>query len=319
VAGRIRALRRPLPAAADPPRREPPGRGPAGLVPGTSASRPAVADRGAALGTAYMVRSGATYEESAGVTSSPRAGPTSTRRGVLAYATRVSTCCRMIYADRRWPGRALLLRPAGPAPRERAAIPYGNGRPVPGRSSWGPRPTWTCGCCLSAAEYGLASRDLSTFLRARPLSRRRSSSLWEHLAHRLPPRRSPCAPPPAATTRGSVGDWSDLGHRSSSHGRKSLLDHRAGRLHPYPGSPRWPTRRGDGPSPRAAPRAARRALATTRLRTRPAAGTCAAMPDSSSSAWGDLRRAASAVGRCSPGRPTRAQANDAGWRTSGAT
>jgi hypothetical protein len=159
---------------------------------------------------AYMVRSGATYEECRGRHVISQGGAYQyDGGGVLAYRDALEHLLPMIYADPAL-ARDVLFYSAQQVPRPGSAqrIPYGMGaqcRPIQLGSSTD-MDLWLL---LAAAEYGLASRDLGTFSVPVRYLDGGSSSLWEHLRTAFHHQESLRAAH-GGYDAGSVGDWSDL-------------------------------------------------------------------------------------------------------------
>ena len=157
----------------------------------------------------YMLRSGATYEETCGHHIVSQGGYYQYDFGwQAAFRDPLQHALSLIYSD---PGlaREVLRYSAQEQDRASGEIPYGMGemcRPLPQGTSddldlW---LLWT------AAEYGLASRDLSFFNEKAGWRDGGSSTLWKHLVRAFTHQESLRGPHGGYTTAGTNGDWSDL-------------------------------------------------------------------------------------------------------------
>ena len=159
---------------------------------------------------AYLLRSGATYEECRGRHVISQGGAYQyDSGGVLAYRDALEHLLPMVYADPRL-ARDVLLYSAQQVPRPGGAepIPWGMGaqcRPVRLGSSTD-MDLWLL---LAASEYGLATRDLGTFSAPVRWLHGGRASLWAHLRaayrHQESLRRAH-----GGYDAGTTGDWSDL-------------------------------------------------------------------------------------------------------------
>ncbi len=158
---------------------------------------------------AYMLRSGATYQETCGHHIVSQGGYYQYDFGwQAAYRDPLQHALPLIYAA---PGlaREVLRYSAQEQNRGSGYIPYGIGemcQPLPQGTSndldlW---LLWT------AAEYGLASRDLAFFNERVRWSDGGSSTLWKHLVRAFTHQESLRGPHGGYLTAGTSGDWSDL-------------------------------------------------------------------------------------------------------------
>jgi Glycosyl hydrolase 36 superfamily, catalytic domain/Glycosyltransferase family 36 len=157
----------------------------------------------------YMLRSGATYEEACGHHIVSQGGYYQYDFGwQAAFRDPLQHALPLIYADPEL-AREVLRYSAQEQDRASGEIPYSMGemcRPLPQGTSddldlW---LLWT------AAEYGLASRDLSFFDEQATWRDGGSSSLWSHLERAFNHQESLRGPHGGYTTAGTNGDWSDL-------------------------------------------------------------------------------------------------------------
>ena len=157
----------------------------------------------------YMLRSGATYEEACGHHIVSQGGYYQYDFGwQAAYRDPLQHALPLIYADPRLT-REILRYSAQEQNRVSGEIPYSIGemcRPLPQGTSndldlW---LLWT------AAEYGLASRDLPYFNERLSWRDGGSSTLWKHLIRAFTHQESLRGPHGGYSTTGTNGDWSDL-------------------------------------------------------------------------------------------------------------
>jgi hypothetical protein len=157
----------------------------------------------------YTLRSGATFDEACGHHIVSQGGYYQYDFGwQAAYRDPLQHALPLIYSD---PGltREVLRYSAQEQDRASGTIPYSLGemcRPLPQGTSddldlW---LLWT------AAEYGLASRDLSFFNEKVGWRDGGSSSLWKHLIRAFTHQESFRGPHGGYLTTGTAGDWSDL-------------------------------------------------------------------------------------------------------------
>jgi hypothetical protein len=157
---------------------------------------------------AYMVRSGATYEECAGhhVVS---------QGGYYQYALDFQGAFRdplqhalpMIYADPAL-AREVILYSAGEQPRSLAQVPYGRTQNC-GIVHLGTSDDFDLWLLWAAAEYGLATRDTSLWNRIVPWSDGGRATLWQHLLHAFAHQEAQRSAD-GLYEAGTNGDWSDL-------------------------------------------------------------------------------------------------------------
>jgi hypothetical protein len=157
----------------------------------------------------YMLRSGATFDEACGHHIVSQGGYYQYDFGwQAAYRDPLQHVLPLIYAD---PGlaREVLRYSAEEQDRASGEVPYAMGemcRPLPQGTSddsdlW---LLWT------AAEYGLASRDLPFFNEKLRWRDGGSSTLWKHLIRAFTHQESLRGPHGGYSTAGTNGDWSDL-------------------------------------------------------------------------------------------------------------
>ncbi len=157
----------------------------------------------------YTLRSGASFEEACGHHIVSQGGYYQYDFGwQAAYRDPLQQVLPLIYSD---PGlaREVLRYSAQEQDRASGEIPYAMGemcRPLPMGTSddldlW---LLWT------AAEYGLASRDLPFFNEKLSWRDGGSSTLWKHLVRAFTHQESFRGPHGGYSTAGTSGDWSDL-------------------------------------------------------------------------------------------------------------
>ncbi len=158
---------------------------------------------------AYMLRSGATFQESCGHHIVSQGGYYQYDFGwQAAYRDPLQHVLPLIYAAPEL-AREVLRYSAQEQDRASGEIPYSMGemcRPLPQGTSndldlW---LLWT------AAEYGLASRDLSFFNEKLGWRDGGTSTLWRHLVRAFTHQESLRGPHGGYLTTGTNGDWSDL-------------------------------------------------------------------------------------------------------------
>jgi hypothetical protein len=157
---------------------------------------------------AYMVRSGATYEECAGrhVISQGGYYQYGTFGAQIAYRDPLQHMLPMVYAAPRL-ARDVLLYSARAQPRD-GEIAYGTEslcRPA----KLPPSNDMDLWLLWSAAEYGLATRDLGVFATRVPYRDGGASTLWGHLKRAYRHQESLRGPNGGYRTT-AVGDWSDF-------------------------------------------------------------------------------------------------------------
>jgi hypothetical protein len=159
---------------------------------------------------AYMLRSGATFEETCGHHIVSQGGYYQYDFGwQAAYRDPLQHALPLIYSD---PGlaREILRYSAQEQNRVTGEIPYAMGemcRPLAEQGTSNDLDVWLL---WTAAEYGLASRDLSFFNERARWRDGGSSTLWKHLVRAFTHQESLRGPHGGYSTVGTVGDWSDL-------------------------------------------------------------------------------------------------------------
>jgi hypothetical protein len=157
----------------------------------------------------YTLRSGATYQETCGHHIVSQGGYYQYDFGwQAAFRDPLQHALPLIYSD---PGlaREVLRYSAQEQDRASGEIPYSMGemcRPLPQGTSndldlW---LLWT------AAEYGLASRDMRFFNEKLSWRDGGASTLWKHLVRAFTHQESLRGPHGGYLTAGTNGDWSDL-------------------------------------------------------------------------------------------------------------
>jgi hypothetical protein len=157
---------------------------------------------------AYMVRSGATYEECAGHHVISQGGYYQYDLGFQgAFRDPLQHVLPMIYADPEL-AREVLLYSAAEQPQNGGQIPYAR-IPMCNRLDLGTSDDLDLWLLLTAAEYGLASRDLRFFDEKVPWGDSGSATLWEHLKAGFRHQESQRGPH-GGYVIGGTGDWSDF-------------------------------------------------------------------------------------------------------------
>ena len=157
---------------------------------------------------AYMLRSGATYEETCGHHIVSQGGYYQYELGIqAAYRDPLQHILPLIYADLEL-ARETIRYSAEEQSSDLGFLPYSITemcRPTEHGTS-ADLDLWLL---LAAAEYGLATRDLSFFDERLPWAGGGSASLWRHLrqAHRNQESRRG---PHGGYDAGTNGDWSDF-------------------------------------------------------------------------------------------------------------
>ena len=158
---------------------------------------------------AYMLRSGATYEESCGHHIVSQGGYYQYDFGwQAAFRDPLQHVLPLIYAS-PWLAREVLLYSAQQQEQGSGEIPYGLGemcRPLE-RGTSNDLDLWLL---MTAAEYGLATRDLRAFRRAVSWRDGGEATLWAHLKRAYAHQESRRGPHGGYLTEGTSGDWSDL-------------------------------------------------------------------------------------------------------------
>jgi hypothetical protein len=157
---------------------------------------------------AYTLRSGSTYEQCLGAHMISQGGYYQYHWGLQeAYRDPLQHMLPIIYAD---PDLALdVIRGSAQQQIPGDFIPYGQGpfcQGVPLLGTSGDLDLWLL---LSAAEYGLATRDLAAFSERLPFAGGGSGSLWRHLKVAFAHQESLLGPHGGYLT-GANGDWSDF-------------------------------------------------------------------------------------------------------------
>jgi Glycosyl hydrolase 36 superfamily, catalytic domain/Glycosyltransferase family 36 len=157
---------------------------------------------------AYMVRSGATYEECAGHHVISQAGYYQYALDFQgAFRDPLQHALPMIYADPAL-ARDVILYSAREQPSSMTQVPYGlrqNCRVVP----FGTSDDFDLWLLWTAAEYGLATRDTSLWDRSVPWAGGGHGTLWQHLEHAFAHQESQRTSD-GLYRAGTIGDWSDL-------------------------------------------------------------------------------------------------------------
>jgi hypothetical protein len=157
----------------------------------------------------YMLRSGTTYDESCGHHIVSQGGYYQYDFGwQAAFRDPLQHVLPLIYAS---PGlaREVLLYSAQEQALATGEIPYGLGamcEPLE-RGTSNDLDLWLL---LTAAEYGLATRDLSAFREPVAWRDGGESTLWSHLKRAYSHQESLRGPHGGYLTAGTSGDWSDL-------------------------------------------------------------------------------------------------------------
>jgi hypothetical protein len=157
---------------------------------------------------AYMVRSGATYDESCGHHIISQGGWYQYDSGAnLAFRDPLQHAMPLIYAD---PGlvREVLAYSAQEQTNGTGVLPYGI---IEGciRFDLGTSDDLDVWLMLTAAEYGLATRDLHFYDQPVRYEDIGSGSMWEHLKLAFQHQESQRGPHGGYLT-GATGDWSDF-------------------------------------------------------------------------------------------------------------
>jgi hypothetical protein len=159
---------------------------------------------------AYTLRSGATYEETCGHHIVSQGGYYQYDFGwQAAYRDPLQHALPLIYSD---PGlaREILRYSAQEQDRASGEIPYSMGemcRPLAQQGTSDDLDLWLL---WTAAEYGLASRDLSFFNEKVGWRSGGASTVWKHLVRAFTHQESFRGPHGGYSTVGTNGDWSDL-------------------------------------------------------------------------------------------------------------
>jgi hypothetical protein len=157
---------------------------------------------------AYMVRSGATYEECAGHHIISQGGYYQYGLDFQgAFRDPLQFALPMIYADPSL-AREVILYSAGEQPRANVQVPYGRQQNCT-RLDLGTSDDLDLWLLWTAAEYGLASRQTSFFDQQIPWTDGGRGSLWQHLKQAFAHQESQRSAD-GLYLAGSTGDWSDL-------------------------------------------------------------------------------------------------------------
>ncbi len=157
---------------------------------------------------AYMVRSDATYENCAGHHILSQGGYYQYDLDFQgAYRDPLQHALPMIYTD-PYLAREVLLYSAAEQPRGGGQIPYGRISDCQ-RFDLGTADDLDLWLLLTAAEYGLASRDSHFFNAKVPWADGGSATLWQHLKAAVDHQESQRGPH-GEYLSGATGDWSDL-------------------------------------------------------------------------------------------------------------
>jgi hypothetical protein len=157
---------------------------------------------------AYMLRSGASYEDCRGRHIISQGGYYQYALGFQgAFRDPLEHSLPMIYADPSL-ARDVLLYSAQEQPRRGGQIPYAMSE-LCRRLKFGNSDDLDVWLLLSASEYGLATRDLHLFDLELPYSGGGRGTLWEHLKLAFHHQESLLGPHGGYIPL-DVGDWSDL-------------------------------------------------------------------------------------------------------------
>ncbi len=155
---------------------------------------------------AYMLRSGTTYEQCAGEHIISQGGYYQYVSGLQeAFRDPLQFALPMVYADPAIAGQIIVY-----SAREQSLdglTPYGTG-PLCARLATGATDDNDVWLLLAAAEYGLATRDMSFFDQQVPYTGGGSATLWQHLQLAFDHQESLIGPHGDYLAEGS-GDWSD--------------------------------------------------------------------------------------------------------------
>jgi hypothetical protein len=157
---------------------------------------------------AYMVRSDATYENCAGHHILSQGGYYQYDLDFQgAYRDPLQHALPMIYSDPHL-AREVLLYSAAEQPRVGGQIPYARISDCQ-RLDLGTADDLDLWLLLTAAEYGLATRDTGFFNQKVPWADGGSATLWQHLKEAVDHQES-LRGPHGEYLSGSTGDWSDF-------------------------------------------------------------------------------------------------------------
>jgi Glycosyl hydrolase 36 superfamily, catalytic domain/Glycosyltransferase family 36 len=158
----------------------------------------------------YALRSGATFDEACGHHIVSQGGYYQYDFGwQAAYRDPLQHALPLIYSDPEM-AREILRYSAQEQNRSSGEIPYSIGemcRPIAKQGTSDDLDLWLL---WTAAEYGLASRDLDFFDEKLSWRDGGSSTLWKHLVRAFSHQESFRGPHGGYLTTGTNGDWSDL-------------------------------------------------------------------------------------------------------------
>ena len=157
---------------------------------------------------AYMLRSGATYEECRGAHVISQGGYYQYDFGFQgAFRDSLQHMLPIVYADPSL-ARDVLIYSAREQPHVGGQIPYAMSE-LCKPDDLGQSDDLDLWLLLAASEYGLGTRDLALFDRRLPFADGTSGSLWEHLklAYR---HQESLLGPHGGYLSGTAGDWSDF-------------------------------------------------------------------------------------------------------------
>ena len=176
---------------------------------------------------AYMVRSGATYEECAGHHIISQGGYYQYGLDFQgAFRDPLQHALPMIYADPSL-AREVILYSAGEQPQSIGQVPYARIQNC-ARFDLGTSDDLDLWLLWTAAEYGLATRDTSFFDTQVPWADGGTGTLWAHLKRAVAHQESQRSLH-GLYLAGVTGDWSDLLTEFARHDRVHAR-RRAGRL-----------------------------------------------------------------------------------------
>jgi hypothetical protein len=208
---------------------------------------------------AYMVRSGATYEECRGRHIISQGGYYQYGLGFQgAFRDPLQHMLPMIYADPSL-ARDVLLYSASEQPRG-GQIPYAMSE-LCRKLNFGNADDLDPWLLLAASEYGLATRDLHLFAKSVPFAGGGRGTLWDHLKLAFRHQQSLLGPHGGYVAL-DTGDWSDLSTGFLGMTESTLVDAQAAYI--YPRLALLADARGDRKFATALRHAADRALAVER-------------------------------------------------------
>lgn len=180
---------------------------------------------------AYMVRSGATYEECAGHHIISQGGYYQYDLDFQgAFRDPLQHMLPMVYSDPAL-ARDVLLYSASEQPSGGGQIPYARlARCM--RFDLGTSDDLDLWLLLSAAEYGLATRDMAFFDQQVPWADGGSATLWDHLKAAFSHQESERGPH-GGYVSGATGDWSDLSTGFLGMTESTLVSAQTAFVYPY--------------------------------------------------------------------------------------